>query len=87
MSDNKYLNNGDIGRLKSDIDGDVIDEEWEIHTTLASTNSYNFLSQIMDFCSAFLLFGCGSFRTFWCVCGFLTGLGDLGWGTLDVLFL
>ena len=37
-----------------------------------------FLSQIMDFCSTFLLFGYGIFRTFWCVCGLLSGLGDIG---------
>ena len=28
-----------------------------------------------------------NFRTFWCVCGLLSGVGDLLWGTLDVLFL
>ena len=32
----------------------------------------------MDFCSTFLLFGYGIFRTFWCVCGPLSGLRDIG---------
>ena len=32
----------------------------------------------MDFYSTFILFGYGIFRTFWCVCGLLSGLGDIG---------
>ena len=32
----------------------------------------------MDFCSTFLLFGYGVLGLFWCVCGLLSGLGDIG---------
>ena len=41
----------------------------------------------MDFCSTFLLFGYGIFRTFWSVCRLLSGLGYLWLVSLDVLFL
>ena len=31
----------------------------------------------MDFCSTFLSFVYGIFRTFWCAYGFLSGVGDI----------
>ena len=41
------------------------------------TNSYNFLSQIMDFWSTFPLFGYGIFRNLWCVLWTFKWVGGL----------
>ena len=70
----------------SKIEESLKHEEIIVSHTLSKMRAYNFLSQIMDFCSIFFyldMYFLGLFG----VCGLLSGLEDLGWDTLDVLFL